>query len=58
MGEDQSNLPAMEEVMPQLFAELMDVRGKLETHYRDMRDICVYPARGDRDNLRMKLLQA
>ena len=29
----------MEEVMPQLFAELVNVRQKLEKHYRDMQDI-------------------
>jgi pyruvate,orthophosphate dikinase len=32
-------LPAMEEVMPEVFGQLMDVREKLETHYRDMQDI-------------------
>lgn len=30
---------AMEEVMPAIFAELEDVRSKLETHYRDMQDV-------------------
>ena len=34
-----SALPAMEEVMPEMFAELDAVRRKLETHYRDMQDI-------------------
>ena len=34
-----STLPSMEEVMPDVFAELCDVRAKLETHYRDMQDI-------------------
>ncbi|MDH5557046.1 MAG: pyruvate, phosphate dikinase [Alphaproteobacteria bacterium] len=34
-----SDLPAMEEVMPEVFAQLDDIRGKLETHYRDMQDI-------------------
>src|ERR1700693_3270642 len=34
-----STLPAMEEVMPAVFAELDTVRRKLETHYRDMQDI-------------------
>lgn len=34
-----SDLPAMEEVMPEVFGELNDIRGKLETHYRDMQDI-------------------
>jgi pyruvate, orthophosphate dikinase len=36
---NNSQLPAMEEVMPQVFAELEKVRGTLETHYRDMQDI-------------------
>ena len=35
----KSALPAMEEVMPQVFAELEKVRGTLEDHYRDMQDI-------------------
>ncbi|HEY7990629.1 MAG TPA: pyruvate, phosphate dikinase [Stellaceae bacterium] len=34
-----SDLPAMEEVMPDVFAELMKVRKALEAHYRDMQDI-------------------
>ncbi len=34
-----STLPAMEEVMPQVFGELLDVRRKLEDRYRDMQDI-------------------
>ncbi|HEY5599024.1 MAG TPA: pyruvate, phosphate dikinase [Kiloniellales bacterium] len=37
--ENRSSLPAMEEVMPEVFAQLMEVRGKLERHYRDMQDI-------------------
>ncbi|HVI88853.1 MAG TPA: pyruvate, phosphate dikinase, partial [Dongiaceae bacterium] len=36
---NNSNLPAMEEVMPAVFAQLNDVRHQLETHYRDMQDI-------------------
>ncbi len=36
---NNSSLPAMEEVMPQVFAELQGVRQKLEAHYRDMQDI-------------------
>src|SRR5215469_548462 len=36
---NKSSLPAMEEVMPQVFAELEAVRRKLEGHYRDMQDI-------------------
>ena len=34
-----SALPAMEEVMPEVLAELREVRRKLEQHYRDMQDI-------------------
>jgi pyruvate,orthophosphate dikinase len=34
-----SNLAAMEEVMPEVFNQLNDVRLKLERHYRDMQDI-------------------
>jgi pyruvate,orthophosphate dikinase len=34
-----STLPAMEEVMPEVFAELCEVRRLLEAHYRDMQDI-------------------
>ena len=35
----KSTLPAMEEVMPNVFAELDAVRRKLEAHYRDMQDV-------------------
>lgn len=34
-----SDMPAMEEVMPEVFGQLNDVRLKLEKHYRDMQDI-------------------
>lgn len=34
-----SDLPAMEESMPEVFAQLNAVRLKLEKHYRDMQDI-------------------
>jgi len=34
-----STLPAMEEVMPEVFQQLLDIRHRLETHYRDMQDI-------------------
>jgi pyruvate, orthophosphate dikinase len=34
-----SNLPAMEEVMPEVFDELLKVRQILEDQYRDMQDI-------------------
>jgi pyruvate,orthophosphate dikinase len=36
---NHSTLPAMEEVMPAVFAELVKVRGILEDQYRDMQDI-------------------
>ncbi|HEV8016549.1 MAG TPA: PEP/pyruvate-binding domain-containing protein, partial [Stellaceae bacterium] len=36
---NHSSLPAMEETMPQVFAELEKVRATLEKHYRDMQDI-------------------
>ncbi|MFN3827976.1 MAG: pyruvate, phosphate dikinase [Micavibrio sp.] len=36
---EKSTLPAMEEVMPKVFAQLCDVRTILEKHYRDMQDI-------------------
>ncbi len=34
-----STLPAMEEVMPEVFAELEAARRRLEAHYREMQDI-------------------
>jgi pyruvate, orthophosphate dikinase len=34
-----SDLPAMEEVMPEVFRQLDEVRLNLEKHYRDMQDI-------------------
>ena len=37
--ENGSKLPAMEEVMPDVFKQLNDVRLLLEKHYRDMQDI-------------------
>ncbi|MGB0629207.1 MAG: pyruvate, phosphate dikinase [Alphaproteobacteria bacterium] len=37
--EQGSDLPAMEEVMPDVFKQLDDVRLNLEKHYRDMQDI-------------------
>ena len=36
---NESNLPAMEESMPAVFAQLDQVRTRLERHYRDMQDI-------------------
>jgi len=36
---NKSDLPAMEEVMPEVFHQLNEVRLRLEKHYRDMQDI-------------------
>jgi pyruvate,orthophosphate dikinase len=36
---DGSDLPSMEEVMPDMFVQLNDVRKKLESHFREMQDI-------------------
>jgi pyruvate,orthophosphate dikinase len=36
---NKSTLPAMEEVMPRVFKQLLQVRQILERHYRDMQDI-------------------
>jgi pyruvate,orthophosphate dikinase len=37
--ENHSRLPAMEEVMPEVFGQLLEVRDILEQHYCDMQDI-------------------
>ncbi len=37
--ENGADLPAMEETMPEVFGQLMEVRGQLEDHYTDMQDI-------------------
>lgn len=37
--DNSSTLPSMEEIMPEVFAQLMGVRADLERHYRDMQDI-------------------
>ncbi len=37
--ENKSELPSMEEAMPEVLGQLRQVRGTLETHYRDMQDI-------------------
>ena len=36
---NRSKLPAMEEVMPAVFGQLLEIRTRLEAHYRDMQDI-------------------
>ncbi len=33
------NLPTLEELMPAVYAQLEDIRNRLERHYRDMQDI-------------------
>lgn len=38
-NEQNSTLPAMEEVMPDVYQQLVDIYLKLEAHYRDMQDI-------------------
>lgn len=40
-GKEQlaSNLPSMEETMPDIFKQLTDIYHKLELHYKDMQDI-------------------
>ncbi|OQX85326.1 MAG: pyruvate, phosphate dikinase [Candidatus Latescibacteria bacterium 4484_7] len=35
----ESGLPSLEEEMPEIYAQLEDVRRRLEKHYRDMQDI-------------------
>lgn len=34
-----SDLPSLEETMPEVFKQLEDIRHKLESHYKDMQDI-------------------
>ena len=34
-----SELPAMEEAMPDIYKQLLEIRDKLEKHYKDMQDI-------------------
>ena len=36
---NETDLPSMEETMPDVYRQLCDVRAKLESHYRDMQDI-------------------
>ena len=38
-AKNNSKAPSMETVMPDIFAQLQDVRAKLEAHYCDMQDI-------------------
>ena len=36
---NESDLPAMEEIIPELYHELQDIRSRLEAHYTDMQDL-------------------
>ncbi|MEA4862367.1 MAG: pyruvate, phosphate dikinase [Victivallaceae bacterium] len=38
-NEHNKNLPSMEEMWPEVYRELADIRAKLEAHYHDMLDI-------------------
>jgi pyruvate,orthophosphate dikinase len=38
-GKGDSDLPSMEEVLPECYEQLMKIQQTLETHYRDMQDI-------------------
>ncbi len=38
-NKQSSDLPAMEETMPKVYAQLVEIYKKLEKHYRDMQDI-------------------
>ncbi|MGF1584180.1 MAG: pyruvate, phosphate dikinase [Bacteroidales bacterium] len=37
--ERKANFPSLEELMPDIFAELMEYQQKLEDHYKDMQDL-------------------
>ncbi|MBE0618527.1 MAG: pyruvate, phosphate dikinase, partial [Proteobacteria bacterium] len=37
--ETNRHLPTLEEVMPEAYRELLEIRGRLERHFRDMQDI-------------------
>ncbi|MSO76603.1 MAG: pyruvate, phosphate dikinase [Alphaproteobacteria bacterium] len=36
---NRSRMPAMEEAMPEVYGQLVDIQHRLEAHYRDMQDI-------------------
>jgi len=38
-GNEAKQLPTLEEVMPELYLQLMNIRETLETHYKNMQDI-------------------
>ena len=39
MAKDDSGRTSLEEAMPEVYAQLVDVRNKLEQHYKDMQDM-------------------
>src|SRR3546814_1052229 len=43
---NNSRMPAMDEVMPEVFKQLDQVRHKLETHYKEIQDIELTVQRG------------
>jgi pyruvate,orthophosphate dikinase len=38
-GNDAADLPTLEEVMPESYRELMEIRNRLESHYKNIQDI-------------------
>lgn len=38
-SQESANLPSLEETMPKVYKQLVDIRNKLERHYKDMQDI-------------------
>jgi pyruvate, orthophosphate dikinase len=38
-GHEARNLPTLEELMPDIYQELMEIRGRLENHYKNMQDV-------------------
>jgi len=38
-SEQNKDLPTLEKLMPEIYAQLLDYRNRLERHYRDMQDI-------------------
>jgi len=38
-SEDSKDLPSLEEAMPEIYKQLVEIRNKLEQHYKDMQDL-------------------
>lgn len=38
-SQESANLPSLEETMPKVYKQLVEIRNKLERHYKDMQDI-------------------